>query len=128
MKKKRILIIDDDPQFGLLAKLTLEETGMFEVSVTTDSNEAIPAAREFLPDLILLDIVMPGLDGGDVQALLRNDPMLRDVPVLIVSAIVSGEDADDDGVVYSAGDTLLPKTVNPRVLIEKIEQKLGEVV
>lgn len=124
MKKKRILIVDDDPQFGVLAKLTLEETGLFEVSVKTDSNGAIDAAREFRPDLILLDIVMPGLDGGDVQALLKNDPLLCHVPVLIVSAIVSGEDADEDGIVYSGGDTLLPKTVNPAVLIEKIEGKL----
>ena len=126
MKKKRILIVDDDPQFGVLAKLSLEETGMFEVSVQTDSNTAVPTAREFLPDLILLDIVMPGLDGGDVQNLLRSDPMLRDVPVLIVSAIVSGEDADEDGIVESGGDTMLPKTVDPRALISKIEQKLGE--
>ncbi|MCB1207097.1 MAG: response regulator [Verrucomicrobiae bacterium] len=125
---KRILIVDDDPQFGILAKLTLEETGMFEVKVQNESNDALAVARSFLPDLILLDIVMPGLDGGDVQALLKNDPLLHDVPVLIVSAIVSGEDADDDGIVYSGGDTLLPKTVNPKVLIEKIEQKLGEVV
>lgn len=128
MKMKRILIVDDDPQFGILAKLTLEETGMFEVKVQNESNDALAVARSFLPDLILLDIVMPGLDGGDVQALLKNDPLLHDVPVLIVSAIVSGEDADDDGIVYSGGDTLLPKTVNPKVLIEKIEQKLGEVV
>lgn len=128
MKMKRILIVDDDPQFGILAKLTLEETGMFEVMVQNESNDALAVARSFLPDLILLDIVMPGLDGGDVQALLKNDPLLHDVPVLIVSAIVSGEDADDDGIVYSGGDTLLPKTVNPKVLIEKIEQKLGEVV
>lgn len=128
MKMKRILIVDDDPQFGILAKLTLEETGMFEVMVQNESNDALAVARTFLPDLILLDIVMPGLDGGDVQALLKNDPLLHDVPVLIVSAIVSGEDADDDGIVYSGGDTLLPKTVNPKVLIEKIEQKLGEVV
>ena len=128
MKMKRILIVDDDPQFGILAKLTLEETGMFEVKVQNESNDALAVARSFLPDLILLDIVIPGLDGGDVQALLKNDPLLHDVPVLIVSAIVSGEDADDDGIVYSGGDTLLPKTVNPKVLIEKIEQKLGEVV
>ena len=71
---------------------------------------------------------MPGLDGGDVQALLKNDPILRDIPVLIVSAIVAGEDTDDDGIVYSGGDTLLPKTVDPKAMIEKIEQKLAEVI
>lgn len=125
MTKKRILIVDDDPQFGNLAKLNLSMRDVFEVEVQSDSGKAIDTAREFKPDLILLDVVMPGLDGGDVQALLRKDPHLADVPVLIVSALVSQEDADDNGIAHSGGTAMLPKTVSPDLMVKCIEEKLA---
>ena len=124
MNKKRILLIDDDLQFGRLTQLTLQATANFEVSVQSDSRKAIETAREFKPDLILLDILMPGLDGGDIERLLEGDPKLCEVPILVVSAIVSENDAGPDGLVQSGGNVMVPKTIDPSMLIQCIEDRL----
>ncbi|NNE93705.1 MAG: response regulator [Verrucomicrobiales bacterium] len=127
MNKRKILVIDDDLQFGKLTRLNLEQTGFFDVSIENDSTKAIDTAREFKPDLILLDIVMPGLDGGDVERLLKEDAMLKDVPILVVSAIVSEADLPPggDGGKTVGDDFMVPKTINPSLLIEIIESRLG---
>src|SRR4051812_5997949 len=65
-RKRRILIVDDEPDFTFMMGLTLEQTGQFEVRQENDAFQALATAREFLPDLILLDVMMPDMDGGDV--------------------------------------------------------------
>ena len=66
MEKKRILIIDDEAGFTRMVKLNLEKTGQFEVREENKATYALAAAREFKPDLIILDVIMPTMDGGDV--------------------------------------------------------------
>lgn len=88
MSKPKILVIDDDPQFSALVQLNLGQSGEYEVAIENDSTKAMKLAREFKPDLVILDIVMPGLDGGDIERLFRADPDLSDVPIIIMSAIV----------------------------------------
>ncbi len=129
MEKRKLLVIDDDVPFGKLTRLNLEQTGNFEVEVQSDSTKALETAREFKPDIILLDIVMPGLDGGDVERLLKADPYLGKVPVILVSAIVSESDAGGSGpVVQSGGDVMLPKTVGFDVLLKCIEDRISGVL
>ena len=67
----KILIIDDEVVFTDLMRMNLEKTGEFKVKVENESTLALRAAREFEPDVILLDIVMPGMDGGDLSARFR---------------------------------------------------------
>lgn len=64
MNKRRILIVDDEPSFVRLLKLNLERTGQFTVKEEHDGTKALPVATEFRPDLILLDMVMPKIDGS----------------------------------------------------------------
>ena len=66
--KKKILLVDDEKSFTSLLKLNLEDTGDYEVHVENWAEDAYPAAQRFKPDLVLLDIIMPRMPGGDVAA------------------------------------------------------------
>jgi CheY-like chemotaxis protein len=119
MEKKRILIIDDEPGFTRMVKLNLEKTGFFEVREENKATYAIPAAREFKPDLILLDVIMPAMDGGDIAAQMKTDRHLRDVPVVFLTATVSQREAGDGGL-NSGGALFLAKPVSVENLIKCI--------
>jgi two-component system OmpR family response regulator len=121
MEKKRILIIDDEPGFTRMVKLNLEKTGFFEVREENKASYAIPAAREFKPDLILLDVIMPTMDGGDVAAHFKSDRHLRDIPVVFLTATVSQREAGDEGM-KSGGSLFLAKPVSVENLIKCINE------
>ncbi len=92
MKKIRILVIDDEPSVTRSIKLNLEALGSYEVRPETQAGEAVRSAREFRPDLILLDVMMPEMDGGEVAAQLQEDPLLKDTPIVLLTALVSNEE------------------------------------
>jgi CheY-like chemotaxis protein len=125
MKLKRILVVDDEPGFTRLLKLNLEKTGRFEVRTVNQAPATLTAAREFKPDLILLDVVMPGMDGGDVLALLRQDPGLQDTPVLFLTATVSKGEMSEQ-VLTSGGLLFLAKPIGLDELVACIEKQLSE--
>ena len=93
MNPKRILIVDDESGFTRLLKLTLEKTGGFIVQEENEGQKAHATARTFKPDLILLDIVMPKIDGGDVAAIIQRDSDLKHIPIIFLTAIVSNKEA-----------------------------------
>ena len=126
MAKKRLLIVDDDVGLTDLLHINLEDTGDYEVQVVNDSKHAISSTREFQPDLILLDIVMPGLDGGEIRNMLREDPELRDIPILVLTALVSSEDAGEEPVIHSGDQVMLPKPFRTPQLIQAIENTIAE--
>lgn len=95
--KKRILIIDDEAGFTRLLKLNLEDTGDYEVRVENQPANAFEAAREFKPDLILLDVLMPGMDGGDVSARLQASSSTRSIPIVFLTAAVRKEEVGAHG-------------------------------
>jgi two-component system, OmpR family, response regulator len=96
MDKKRIFIVDDEAGFTRLLKLTLERTGHYTVLEENDGTGAWLKAREFKPDIIFLDIVMPRIDGGDVAQQIRSDPLLAHVPIIFLTAIVSRTETNTD--------------------------------
>ena len=128
MNKIRILIVDDDVPLTLTMKINLEDTGNFEARVENNPVKAINAAREFLPDIILLDIVMPGLDGGDVSAQLKSDRALREIPVIMVTALVSNDETGTDAVMTSGDRVMVAKPIRLEKLIEVIENHLAKAV
>ena len=71
-----------------LIKINLEKTGEFEVQNKNDSTLALGTTRRFQPDAILLDVVMAGMDRGDVQAQFQEDPFLSSVPIILLTALV----------------------------------------
>lgn len=123
--KKRILVIDDEPDFTNILKLGLEMAGYYNVREENDASRAIEAAREFEPDLVILDIMMPHIDGSDVAARIKSDHRLRDTPVLFLTALVMGNEAPT-GAWDSGGHTFLPKGTPLPQLITSIEQKIGD--
>ena len=87
--KRRVLLIDDEPDFTRLLRLSLESLGRYDVGEVNDPHAALAAARAFAPDVILLDVSMPGTDGGGLAAAFNNDAVLARVPVLFLTALVS---------------------------------------
>jgi DNA-binding response OmpR family regulator len=124
MTKSRILIVDDDPNLSRIACLFLEKTKRFEVRVENRSALALKAAQEFRPAMILLDVDMPGKDGGDVCRELESDPLLRCVPILFFTSLISRAEAGDREVVR-AGKSYLAKPVNPKGLVEAVDRMLA---
>ncbi|MFQ5846235.1 MAG: two-component system response regulator [Candidatus Methylomirabilales bacterium] len=94
MQKKRILLIDDEPDFTSLLRLNLEETGAYEVREENRPEQALTTAMAFRPDLILLDVMMPNIDGATVAAQLKADDKLKDTPVVFLTAVVAREEAE----------------------------------
>ena len=107
MNTKRILVVDDEPSVTRNLKLNLESGGGYEVFGENQATNALTAARNVRPDLILLDVMMPGMDGGDVAARLRADPLFRDTPIIFLTAIVSNEETDGHEMI-SGAETFLP--------------------
>ena len=124
MAKKKILIVDDEEAFGQMVKLNLEEAGDYEVRVENKGECALTTAREFKPDMIFLDIIMPDVDGAEVAQEINSDQGLKNTPVVFLTAIVREEDkASRKGI--TIGSYLYPcltKPVTVAKLIECIKQ------
>lgn len=122
MSKGKVLIIDDEENFCKLIKKNVEQTGEFEVYIATTGDEGVKLAGEIKPDLILLDVVMPEMDGADVIALIRKDESIKDTPIVFLTAIVREEEASSQA--FTRGYSLLAKTVTVRELIECIKKNI----
>ena len=121
---KRILIVDDETSITRLLRLNLEKTGTYVVRDENKATRAVDAAREFKPDLILLDVMMPDLDGGDVAALLQADPALKRIPIVFLTAAVKKEEVNaNSGMI--GGFPYIAKPLNLKGVISVIEQKLA---
>ena len=92
MNKARILLVDDEPSFTRMLKLNLEKTNKYQIETVNRSTEAIQRASEFRPDIVVLDLVMPELDGSDVAQQLRNDEQTKDVPIIFLSALIANNE------------------------------------
>jgi CheY-like chemotaxis protein len=92
--KKRILVVDDKASDTGLLKQQLEFSRRFEVREENDPRAAVATAEEFLPDLILLDLVMPTMDGRHLAACLAASPQLKAVPIVFLTARITKEEVD----------------------------------
>ncbi|MFA5275739.1 MAG: response regulator [Candidatus Omnitrophota bacterium] len=117
---KKILIIDDEEDFCFFLQQNLEAAGNFKVVSSSNGQEGLEMAEKMLPDLILLDIMMPGMDGSDVAAELKNDPRTRDIPVIFLTAIIKeGEIKAAKG--FIAGWHYIAKPVEMAKLLTMID-------
>jgi two-component system alkaline phosphatase synthesis response regulator PhoP len=123
MGKKKILIIDDEIDFSNLVKKNIEKTGEFEVIIAASGEEGIKLTREKKPDLILLDVVMPEIDGGDVASQIKNDKSIKDIPIIFLTAIVTEEETGSQPS-FTGGYPLLAKTVTLGELIACIKKNI----
>lgn len=121
--KKRILIVDDEAVLTRLMRISLERTGMYEVRTENKSTSVIATAEEFRPDLIMLDLIMPEQDGGDVVEALRKNATLKEVPVVFLTASVKQSDIEAHGGAFD-GYPFLSKPASPAMICECIEKHL----
>lgn len=123
--KKRILIVDDEATFTRMVRMNLEQTGRFEVREENKAAKAMSAAKEFKPDLILLDVIMPAMDGGELASRMKADPALGKIPIVFLTATVSKNEAQDEGFT-SGGFLFLAKPVSLQNLLKTIDESLGQ--
>jgi CheY-like chemotaxis protein len=121
-ERRRILIVDNDPDTTHLVKVLLERTGRYLVLEENDAAKAHQSARNFRPDLILLDVVMPETDGGEVAARVEADPELQNTPIVFLTALVTRAEAKSG--LHIQGHPFLAKPVSIPELINTIEQHL----
>jgi len=115
-KPKRILVVDDDLQSTRMIKFNLERTGRYEVRELNNPIAALDVAREFKPDLILLDVCMPELQGVDVAFQIRADEELQQTPVVFMTSLISeweavGDGTDGGGFHFVAKPARLPRMI-----------------
>ena len=91
MEKKEILIVDDDIIAQNMLKVTLANAG-YSVLIASNGEEALEKAKEYHPSVIILDIVMPGIDGGEVANALRKDPKTKKIPIIFLSTLISEDE------------------------------------
>jgi DNA-binding response OmpR family regulator len=114
--KKRILVVDDEASITRLLKMNLEQTGEYVVQAENNATHAVTAALAFRPDLILLDVLMPGLDGGELAAHFQASPRLSKVPIIFLTAAatkreVASHDHMIGGLEYLAKPVDMPEVV-----------------
>ena len=119
MEAKRILIIDDEPALTRMIRVNLEVTKRYHVREENNATRALMTAREFKPDLILLDVIMPGVDGGELARRIKADAQLKHVPVIFLTGTVTKKEAAEGAV--TGGFPLLPKPVSLKNLVETME-------
>jgi|SRR5437867_2132186 len=125
MRRKKILIIDDESSITRLLKLNLENTGFYTVREENHGAQGLSTARDFKPDLVLLDVMMPDMDGGDVAALFQKDPVLKRTPIVFLTAAVKKDELAARGNIIG-GFPYIAKPLDVRGVLEAIEQNLDK--
>jgi len=118
MKQRKILIIEDEPEIRLIIETALKHSGEFNPIVASDGIEGIETARRENPDLILLDALMPGQDGYTTCRLIKQDAVLKEIPVIFLTAKT---DQKEIGRALKSGACgYLPKPFDPLQLAQQI--------
>ncbi len=118
----KVLVVDDDPLVTGLVKINLELEG-FEVEEAWGGEEALQLIEERAPDLVLLDVMMPELDGWDVLGMLRSDPATRDLPVVLLTAKVQERDVAKGW--QMGADGYITKPFNPLEMVDRLKAVLA---
>ncbi len=121
MAEKRILVVDDDHEVVRLMRGYLEQSG-YEVLVAYNGQTAMHMIRRERPDLVLLDLMLPDLDGWDITRSVRADPVLKHTPIIVLTARVT--DADKIVGLELGADDYVTKPYNPREVVSRVRARL----
>lgn len=119
----KVLLVDDEPDIRRIAQLSLEAVGGFETAVAASAAEGLAAAARERPDLILLDVMMPGMDGLSALAELRGDPVLSAIPVVFMTAKVQRAEIERYLALGAAG--VIQKPFDPMTLPTELQAILA---
>lgn len=123
--KRSILIVDDDVDASQMAKMILENTGLYAVSVCNRGSEALKIIREKRPELLLLDIVMPDADGTEIAGQIRNDKSLASMRIVFMTSLVSQAEVNSSSVI--GGHPFISKPISGEILLRRVKEifKIG---
>jgi DNA-binding response OmpR family regulator len=125
MTKKKILVVEDEAELTRAIQIRLEQVG-YEVLIAYDGKEALEKAREENPDLIVLDLMLPKMDGYKVCRMLKFDEKYKKIPVVMLTARAQEK---DESLGYEVGaDAFITKPFKYQGLLTKIRELLGEVI
>jgi CheY-like chemotaxis protein len=125
MSKKTILIVDDEKDVLFLLEKGLSNKG-YSVISASNGEDAIIAAWSHLPDLIILDVLMPGMDGPEVDMKLKEDPKTKDIPVIFLTSLYTKKEENIHR--YTAGESIMfAKPYEIEDLIAGVEKVIGKV-
>ena len=120
---RRILVVDDDREVVRLIRAYLEQAG-FEVLAAYDGDTAVHVIRRERPDLLLLDLMLPGKDGWAITRLVRADPALAHIPIIMLTARV--DDTDKIVGLELGADDYVTKPYNPREVVARVRARLRQ--
>jgi CheY-like chemotaxis protein len=121
--KRKVLIIDDEKGFTSMLQLNLESMGSFDVRVENNSFNALEVAAQFQPDIILLDVIMPQMEGPDIAQGLRQHELLKNIPVIFLTATITKDEVNaGNGTI--AGCTFVAKPSSFKELLASIQRNL----
>ncbi len=122
--KKRILVVDDEPDFAAIVQSNLKKAG-FEVEVAYDGVEGLEKVKANPPDAIVLDVMMPEMDGYEMCSKLKSDEKYQDIPIVMLTAVAdhigSTRYSHHDGMSMEADD-YLPKPASAEEILESVKQ------
>ncbi len=124
MEERKILLTDDEEDFCYFVKLNLEKTGKYKVTTATQGIDCIELAKRYQPDLILLDVMMPGMSGGETAEILLDDESTSSIPIVFITALIQEEELAKRGK-RIGGRNFIAKPVTPEMLIKKIDQYIA---
>ncbi len=119
---KRIVIVEDEPNIADLGKLILTRSG-YEVTVCDNGRDAVETIRNVMPHLILLDVMLPGIDGSTIAKQLREDEQLSTIPIIVTSAL------EESRALFAGNPQIRDFASKPfalNVLLEKVKKAIGD--
>ena len=119
-KNVKVLVVDDEVDFCYFVQKNLMHDGLFDVITATNGKDGIELAESELPDIILLDLVMPDMPGEDVAAALKDNPATANIPILYITALATKDDVVDREENKIGNNYILPKPVRTKKLIATI--------
>ncbi|MFA5039371.1 MAG: response regulator [Candidatus Omnitrophota bacterium] len=123
MANRKILAVDDEPSVLALLEKRLSSAG-YDVLTASSGKEALEIARREQPALVILDILMPDMDGSETAAILHNDPLTRQIPILFLTCLYTKREEKREG--HEVGHNFfLAKPYDPKELLEEINRLLG---
>lgn len=127
MTQKRVLIVEDNADNRVVFGTILKHAG-YEVVEAANGEDGVRAARDHHPDLILMDLSMPVMDGWQATGCLKADDQTRHIPVCAISAHTIWDRRDQERVESTGFDCYLTKPVDPRRVLEVVQQRIGDAM
>ena len=122
---RTVLIVDDEPNICRLVKKSLESTGEYQATVCTNGGEAVEQAKRLQPDVILLDVRMPGVSGSEIAEQLRGEPATSDIPFIFLTGMVEKGEVEEGGHKIG-GNYFVGKPFRKEELLRAIDLVVGE--